>query len=400
MTTEVTRRPWLGLLITLTVIGLLGAGTLLNWGGGDREAGILLAVVILGLISGLLVAKRPDHAISWLLTGAAVAGGIAGLASQLLPPGVTELTWWQGALAIISGPAWYALLITVLVMIPLLFPTGSPPSRRWRWVAWLVASATAVFSLLFMLQEAFCTDSAEDGSCISSVANPIGITGLTNPEESSFGVVLDAALLLGAVAALFSLVARFRRSGAVERQQVKWVAFSVGLFIAFTVLVDLVWIDGLGHAEPPGYWLVQQILWVMIPASIALAILKYRLYEIDRIVSRSVSYTLIAVILAAVYAGGVLGLQTLIPDADDLAVAASTLAAVALFSPLRRRIQGWVDRRFNRRRYDAERVVEAFSSRLRDAVDLATVTGDLRDVVNRTVEPAATTVWLRNAAPR
>jgi hypothetical protein len=368
--------------------------------GDEREFGILLAIVLVGLISGLLVAKRPDHRISWLLTGAALAGGISGLSAQALPSGLTELAWWQATLAIISGPAWYALLLIVLVLIPLLFPTGAPPSSRWRWVGWIVGGMTAVFSVLWALQDRFCTDSDESGNCLSQADNPIGIIGLTNPEESVIGGFLYAGLLLGAVAALISLLIRFRRSVAVERQQMKWVGFSIGLFLTETLAVEVLWIDVFGQTEPPGYGVVQQILWVAIPTSIAVAILRYRLYEIDRIVSRTVSYALIAVAVAAVYAGGVIGLQALIPDVGDLAIAASTLAAVALFSPLRRRIQGWVDRRFNRRRYDAEREVEAFSARLRDAVDLATVTADLRDVVTRTVEPVVAALWLRDTAPR
>jgi hypothetical protein len=368
--------------------------------GDETDFGILLAIVLVGLISGLLVAKRPDHRISWLLTGAALAGGISGLSAQALPSGLTELAWWQATLAIISGPAWYALLLIVLVLIPLLFPTGAPPSSRWRWVGWIVGGMTAVFSVLWALQDRFCTDSDESGNCLSQADNPIGIIGLTNPEESVIGGFLYAGLLLGAVAALISLLIRFRRSVAVERQQMKWVGFSIGLFLTETLAVEVLWIDVFGQTEPPGYGVVQQILWVAIPTSIAVAILRYRLYEIDRIVSRTVSYALIAVAVAAVYAGGVIGLQALIPDVGDLAIAASTLAAVALFSPLRRRIQGWVDRRFNRRRYDAEREVEAFSARLRDAVDLATVTADLRDVVTRTVEPIVATLWLRDTAPR
>ncbi|HEU4750199.1 MAG TPA: hypothetical protein VFT54_04000 [Acidimicrobiia bacterium] len=383
------------------MIVLLGGGMLLARGPGDEtDLGILFAILLVGLISGLLVAKRPDHRISWLLTGAALAGGIAGLSAQALPSGLTELSWWQATLAIISGPAWYALLLIVLVLIPLLFPTGAPPSSRWRWVGWIGGGSTAVFSALWALQERFCTDSGESGNCLSQADNPIGITGLTNPEESVIGGFLYVGLLLGAVAALISLLIRFRRSGAVERQQMKWVGFSIGLFLTETLAVEVLWIDVLGQPESPVFAIIQQILWVAIPTSIAIAILRYRLYEIDRIVSRTVSYALIAVVLASVYAGGVIGLQALIPDVGDLAIAASTLAAVALFSPLRRRIQGWVDRRFNRRRYDAERVVEAFSSRLRDAVDLASVTADLRDVVTRTVEPVVATLWLRDTAPR
>lgn len=262
-------------------------------------------------------------------------------------------------------------------------------------MGWIVAGATAVFSLLWMLQESFCTELSKNDTCVRSVPNPIGVSGVANPEQSFLGDLLLGLILLGALAAVASLFRRFRTAGAVERQQVKWVMFSIGLFIGFTLLIDVVLVEALERPEPPGYGLIQQILWVMIPASIAVAILRYKLYEIDRLVSRTLSYTLIALALGAVYARGVIGLQTLLPVSDDLAVAASTLTAVALFAPLRRRVQHWVDRRFNRRRYDAEQVVEAFSARLRDAVDLDTVTRDLHAVVATTVQPVSAALWLR-----
>jgi hypothetical protein len=207
------------------------------------------------------------------------------------------------------------------------------------------------------------------------------------------GFYLFAACVIASVA---SLVVRFRRSTGTERQQLKWVAFSVlilGIGLAGTILWEL--LNGAAEVSDNLENLIVTISVSLLPMAIGIAIVRYRLFDIDRIISRTVSYTLIAIVLGAVYAGGVLGLQTLIPDVGDLAIAASTLAAVALFSPLRRRVQSWVDRRFNRRRYDAEKVVEAFSSRLRNAVDLATVTGDLRNVVTHTVEPATASVWLR-----
>jgi hypothetical protein len=367
----------------------------------QSEIGILIAIALVALISGLLVARRSDHPISWLLSAAALAGGIAGLAAGLLPPGLTDPTWWQSVLAIVSGPAWYALLLTVLVLIPLLFPTGSPLSPRWGWVGWLVGAAGAVLSILWMLQEEFCTDWQAE-TCTSVVPNPIGIRGITNPEESTIGGVVLFLLLAGAIAALLSLVVRFRRSGPVERQQVKWVAFSVGLFIGFTVLIDVVWVELLGRSEPPGYGLVQQSLWVAIPASIGIAILRYRLYDIDLVINRTLVYGSLTVALAGVYGAGVVLVPRLLPltEDNDLVVAGSTLAVAALFSPLRRRIQAFVDRRFYRSRYDARRTVEAYSARLREEVDLEELTSDLVGVVRETLQPASVSVWLKEPASR
>jgi len=392
------RRPWLGLSIVVVVLALLGVPLVLPIPvSNDLEFGILIALALVGLISGLLVAKRPDHPISWLLTATALAGGIAGVSALTLPPGLTELTWWQSVLAIVSGPAWYTVLYAVLLLIPLLFPTGAPPSPRWRWVGWLGGFGLGVMALLWMVQEAFCTDwDPADDTCINVVSNPIGIRGIVNPEESALGGIFYGLMLVGVIAAIWSLVIRYRRAATVERQQVKWVGFSIGLFVSFTLLLDVVWIDVLGRSEPPGYWLVQQTLWVLIPASIAVAILRYRLYEIDRIVSRTVSYGVIGIVLAAVYAGGVIGLQSIAPGSDDLAIAASTLAAAALFSPLRRHVQRWVDRRFNRRRYDAEQIVRGLAARLSSAVDPTTVIDDLQAVVARTLEPKVAAVWVRS----
>lgn len=389
------RRPWLGLIVATVVTAMLFAPMLLSPPSGDSEVGILASISLVGLIAGLMVARRPDHPISWLLAATAFFGGIAGFASVLLPSGTTQLSWWQAVLAIVSGPAWYALLLMVLVMIPLLFPTGSPPPRL-RWLPWFGGGGTAVFGLLWMVQEQFCTDWNAEEICLSSVSNPIGIAGVVNPEQSALGGVLYLVVMVGSsLLAVISLFVRFRRSGTVERQQVKWVAFSLSFFVGFFLLVEGVWMELLGQGEPPGYWLIQQLLWVTIPATIAVAILRFRLYEIDRLVSRTVSYAMVAAVLFAVYAGGVIAVQDLLPNSGDLAVAASTLAVVALFSPLRGWVQGGVDRRFNRRRYVAQRVVEAFSVRLRDAVDLTTVADDLQSVVATTVEPATTSVWLR-----
>lgn len=382
--------------VALSVIAMLAVPSLLPLPPtGDSEIGIMLAVAMVGVIAGILVARRADHPISWLLSATAFVGGIAGLTAEALPPGTTELSWWQAILAAISGPTYYGLLLMILVLIPLLFPTGAPPTPRWRWLAIVTGAAAFAVSISWVLQERFCTNWDEQDACVTTVANPIGIAGMPNPEESVLGSMLFSILMLGSVLAFAALVVRFRRAGAVERHQIKWVAFSTGLFIGFTTLVDLIWVTVMGRSVPPAFDLLQQVLWVLIPASIAVAILRYRLYDIDRIVSRTVSYALIAGILFAVYAIGVIALQTVMPDSGDLAVAVSTLAAVGLFTPLRRRIQDWVDRRFNRRRYDAQRVVEEFAGRLREAVELDAVTEDLTSVIAATMEPTSAGVWVR-----
>jgi hypothetical protein len=387
-------RPIAGLAIVVMVLGLLAASELAVDTDVESETGILIAIVLVALISGLLVARRPSHPVSWLLAIAAVMGAVAGVSAELLPPGVSSINDWQALLAIVSGPSWYGLLVTIVVLMPLLFPTGSPPSKRWRWVGWAAVAAFGLMALLWALQERFCTDSGDNG-CLVSVANPIGVGGLANPEDSAMGAVFYGIMLICSVAALASLVVRFRRAVGVERQQIKWVLFSVGVFVGFTLIVDVVWIETLGGSEPPGYWLVQQALWVMIPLSVALAILRYRLYDLDRIISRTVSYALVVALLALLALALVALLALFLPSDDPLVVAVATLAAAALFNPLRLRIQRVVDRRFNRTRYVSERVIDDFAGSLRDRVDPDGVVDGWLGVVEETIQPVAVGVWLR-----
>ncbi len=389
-------RPWLGVSIALGVLGMLAFAELGSDSEGESETGILIAILLVAAISGLLVAKRPHHPVSWLFSVAAGSGAIAGVSADVLPPGISKLTWWQNALAIVSGPAWYGLLLTMLIFIPLLFPTGRLLSARWRWVGWVAVAVFAVMAALWVIQERFCTDFGEDG-CLASVANPIGIGGIVNAEESVLGGVAYGLLLVHSLAALTSLVVRFRRSPSLERQQIKWVVFSFSLFILVNLLVDGLWLEASGRPEPPGYWLVQQTIWVLIPASIAVAILRYRLYNIDRIISRTVSYALLAGLLGLVFFGLTAVFTTFLPSEDPLAVAAATLAVAALFNPARARVQLVVDRRFNRPRYDAGQVIAAFAGSLRDRVDPDTVVEDWIEVVSETTQPVSVGVWVRKA---
>jgi hypothetical protein len=397
-TTEPRPRPVLGVLVVLVVGSLFVIGELSTAGEQEAETGIMLAIVLVTLIAGFLVTKRPNHPISWLMAAGALAGGIAGMSAEALPPGSTEMAGFQAVVALLSGGSWYGMLLFVLVLIPLLFPTGSPPSPRWRWVTWLSVTTWVIMSALWMLQESFCTDwDSSDTVCTASVENPIGIPGLQNPEQSPVGSFLFGTLVVCSLIALSSLVVRFRRSKGIERQQIKWVLLSVSLFVVGSVLIDEIWIRVLGQAEPTGpffYWL-DQLLWLIIPVSVAVAILRYRLYDIDRVISRTVSYVIVIGLLVLIYALAVTGLTTLLDTDSSLVVAGSTLAVAALFNPLRRRVQSGVDHRFNRTRYDAELVVAGFTGSLRDEVDPERVTDGLVSVVKETMHPASAGIWVR-----
>lgn len=389
-------RPVLGGAI-LAVVGSMFVIGELNRTDGDGEVGIVLSIILVTLIAALLVAKRPGHVVSWLMAGAAVFGGIAGLSASVWAPGTTELSALQAVIAAVSGPSWFGLLLFIFVLIPLYFPTGAPPSRRWTWVALAPSVGWVVMSVLWAFQERFCTD--WDGSrCLSSVDNPFGIPGVENPEQSLLGSAAFAALAVGAVAALISLVVRFRRADVTERLQIKWVLLGLGVFVGGTVILELVWMGLLGQPEPTGpiYYWINQISWLVIPGTVALAILRYRLYDLDRIISRGVSYVLLLALLAVV-ALALVALMTLaLPSRDPLVVAVATLASAALFNPLRVRTRIWVDRRFNRTRFNATHVAEQFAGSLRNRVDPDDVVNDWLDVVSETMQPASVGVWVRS----
>jgi hypothetical protein len=387
-----TTRPWVGSGIALGIIGLLTFGEVAGTSASNEDVGVLVAIALIASIAGLLVARRPENRVSWILAFAALVGGLAGLAAAFLPPGLQQIEWWQVPLAVIGGPAWFGLLLSFLVLIPLHFPTGTPPGPRWRWIAPMGWAAFGIMSVLYVFQERFCTESGEEG-CLSSVANPIGIAGIQYPEESLIGTLLYGILLVGGIAAIGSLVVRYRRSGEIERHQIKWVLYSIGLFVGVSVLVEEVWMIALGQPEPPGYLLVNQLLWMLIPVSIAIAVLRYRLYDIDRIISRTVTYAVVVGILALGVAllAGMVGTRF----DDPLVVAVTTLAVAAAFNPSRRRVQRIVDRRFDRSRYDAERVMDGFTSTLQARVDPAEIMHDWAEVISNTMHPQAMGVWVR-----
>ena len=214
-------------------------------------------------------------------------------------------------------------------------------------------------------------------------------------EITSGGLVLNIVFQLAVVAGFSAIVVRIRRSTGVERQQLKWLGFAAGIVIAMGVISEVV----LQLMNLPDLRrLTGQILSVVIllvPASIGIAILKYRLYEIDRVINRTVVYGAVVVVLVSVYGAGVFVLRELLPLEGDLAVAASTLAVAALFNPLRTRVQRVVDRRFYRSRYDAQRIVEEFSHRLAGEVDLAALSEDWLATVDQAVKPRTAQVWLR-----
>jgi hypothetical protein len=273
----------------------------------------------------------------------------------------------------------------MLPLLLLLFPTGRLPSHRWRFVAWAVAVCGATGIVLYPFRP------AED--VMVPVANPLGVEGPVGEALSIFVTVLYLIIVFAAVPCALSLVFRYRRAGGVERQQLKWFAYAAVLFVGTNV--------SQFFYEPPYTWeaLVEVVTIVGLYIAVGIAILKYRLYDIDIIINRTLVYGSLTLTLALVYAGSVVGLQgafrALSGQESTLAVVASTLAIAALFGPLRRRVQVLVDRRFYRNKYDARRTLEAFSSKLRDETDLEALSDDLKGAVRDTMQPVHVSLWLR-----
>jgi hypothetical protein len=358
----------------------------------------LLVPVLFTTIGALVASRQPKNTIGWIfcaiglfLTSSGASGQYAIYAvvssPDSLPWGGTA-AWLE---AFLNGP----IIFTMFALLLLFFPNGRPPSHRWRVVLWL-----DLIAALLLFVGSFKPGPMETSSLESlNVANPFGIEkiGALLNVLSSVGLYLTLAVTaVGAV----SLIVRFRRSRAEERQQIKWFAFAGAIMCAVTATGPLLW--SLPPSSP-GVTLIWPVLFISavstIPVATGIAILKYRLYDIDRIINRTLVYGLLTVTLVALYVGGIVVLQrvfvALTGEQSTLAVVASTLLIAALFTPLRRRIQSFIDRRFYRAKYDARKTLEAFSVRLRDQTDLEAVSDDLVGVVRETMQPAHVSLWLR-----
>jgi hypothetical protein len=398
------RRRWpVGLAWTLWALTLLGLAAtvwldrLLIEAGLPELAMVLSqgnlpsagAAVSAATVGAVVASRRPRHRVGWLLVALGLSLTAAGFAFSYTRYGLVARPGALPAADYLAGFANGAvfLYLSLAGFILLLTPTGNVPSPRWRWWARVAAAGLVV---------AFVTVTATPRPLYPEypdIGNPIGIAALEGgPLELLFPVgalVILIALVVGAV----SLLLRFRRAQGVERQQLRWVALGAALAAA----LFLVALAALVLEESDGV-IFQAALGASIavlPLATGAAILRYRLYDIDRIVSRTVAYGLLTLLLGLGYAAVVLGLGRLLPEGSTLVVAGATLAVAALFSPLRRRVQDLVDRRFNRRRHDAAQTIAAFGGRLRDQVDLDTLSTELVTLVDQTMQPTQASLWLR-----
>jgi len=364
---------------------------LVRGSAGEIAFGLLPILLILdtSLVGGLLATRRPDNVIGALLLVTSLLSAVSFAAGYYA--NLDDLMG-QGRLPFVVPVAWVGGWIFVpaigliVVFLPMLFPTGHLPGPRWRVLAGVVILALFVGTL----QTAIAPGPLSDADWI---VNPVRLPAPLSDWIAAIDAIQRAFVPIVFLIAVASVAARFRASRGAERQQLKWFLFVVtiaasalGLSIAFSgPVADAAWAVGL-------------VAMACVPLAIGIAILRYRLYEIDRIVSRTVSYGAVTALLVAVFAGVNLALEALLASmtqAGTLAVAASTLVVFALFQPVRRRVQGVVDHRFDRDRYEADRIAAAFAERLRDEVDPSRLRHELDEVLAQTVAPSSSYLWLR-----
>ena len=374
--------------------------------GTIGELLVLVPFLAFPIVGALVASERPHNPIGWICLVAGLlwmvmlmseAYGEYGLAR----PGSVPFPVTVHAL--LYAWLWVPAVGLMGVYMILLFPDGRLPSKRWRPLVWFSGAL-----IVFESAAIFLTPGPLE---LGGIRNPFGLEG--HPWVNTVALVVLPLLALCMVASAVSLVMRYRHSGGEVRQQIKWIAFAgsfvgllyFGIMSVFSALWLLSGPETLADLGTRSWWgvLLENVMvlsFAGVPVAIGFAVLKYRLYDIDRLINRTLVYGLLTVTLALVYVGGVLSLQAafrvLTGQESTLAVVASTLAIAALFGPLRRRVQALVDRRFYRRKYDAAKTLEAFNARLREETDLDTLSGDVVGVVKDTMQPSHASLWLRS----
>ena len=355
--------------------------------GGGLVEGPVLGLVSATTVGAVLASRRPGHPVGWSLLASGLSGSVGGVAPAYAAYGLLARPGALPAAHAVARywPATTVIALTTLSFVLLLTPSGSLPSPRWRW--WARVTVAAAAGLLVALAVA---SGPLDPRYQLAVGGPLDFRG----QGGALLVVNQLALvftILAVVVGAGSLVVRFRRAGGVERQQLRWVALAATL----VVMAAVVALAGVAvGATAVVTWALVACMTV-VPLTLGAAILRYRLYDLDRIISRTLAWGLLTLLLGGGYAAVILGLGQLLGRDSSLAVAAATLAAAALFHPARRRIQAVVDRRFSRRRHDAAQKIAGFSDHLRDQVDLDTLTVELLAVVDQTMQPTTASMWLR-----
>jgi hypothetical protein len=387
-------------LVALSVALLLGGTALsraassavpdLSFVGETDDVSVVANLITLlpfSVVGAIVASRQPRNAIGWLFCGVGVTVGLnsfAGdfaefwLASGFGPRSLGETAAW------FSSWLWFLLVFVPMSSLLLLFPDGRLPSPRWRPVAWGVVLGTAGGVVGNALRAGPLVD-------FPQIANPYGVD---SPVVGMVGVAGGIVAAGSMVASAVSLIVRLRRSGRVERQQIKWLAYGGAVMVGGVCAgaLAILW-------NVPISITIMSVSLLGLPVFTGIAIVRHHLYDIDILINRTLVYATLTATLTLVYFGGVAGLQRLLSpvmgEGNGLAVVASTLLIAALFNPLRRRIQAFIDRRFYRRKYDARKTLEAFSAKLRDETDLKALNDELVNVVRETMQPAHVSFWVR-----
>lgn len=395
-----SRLSWL--IWSVTVLGLVAAPVIVSVGvdrelTGTVEAPILVSfsLFVLGFATtgALITSRQPANPVGWLCAGAAVLYVFAGVADSFVnsfPDTATSggvlLRLW----ITVGESLWAPGLGIGATLLLLLFPNGHLPSPRWRPIAWVAS----VVLILIPVAQILVPGRVQDYPVVS----PVGIPGAATVLEGIVGIAY-MGLALCVPFSMASLFFRFRKAPPVERQQLKWLLFAAGLVAVLflsSVILEVVTQNSAAAGEISNFLTTAALS--AVPIAIGIAILRYRLYDIDVIINRALVYAVLTAVLAFVYIAVVFGLQQVlspITQESDLAIAASTLAVAALFRPARTRVQSFIDHRFYRRKFDAQRTLDDFSSTLRDEVDLSALSSRLTGVISDTMQPAHVSLWLR-----
>jgi hypothetical protein len=381
-----------------------------NWGTGGDSAVLIVILPFLTfpLVGALIASKRPNNPVGWICLAVGIIWMIMPISSSYGVYGLVvrpSSVPFPAAIGSLGEWMWAPAVGLFGIYLILLFPDGRLPSRRWRPIAWLSGAMIVLVSAGFVL-----SPGPMDG--LGGVRNPFGLEKFPWLADATLGVMVLVPLCI--LVSAISLVLRFLRSEGEQREQIKWLAFAASIlglgFSSYIIPSVFVVEDPTGGAGPLWVNLLEDAVTLSfagVPVAVGIAILRYRLYEIDLLINRTLVYGSLTVMLALVYLGGVAMTQAIFrvvtgqEHQPQLAVVVSTLVIAALFNPLRRRIQAFTDRRFYRSKYDARKTLEGFSAKLRNETDLVALSDDLVGVVRETMQPAHVSLWLRpEASPK
>jgi len=374
-----------------------------NWGTAGASGVLIYVLPFLAfpLVGALIASNRPKNPIGWICLAIGIIWMIVpistsyGVYGLVVRPGSVP---FPAAIGSLAEWIWVPAVGLVGIYLILLFPDGRLPSRRWRPVAWLSGAVIILVSAGFGL-----SPGPMEG--LAGIRNPFGLEKYPWVADATLGVVLLLPLCI--LASAVSLVLRFLRSGGQEREQIKWLAFAASIlglgFFSYVIPANIL-PDDAGGVDRLWVNLLEDVVTLSfagVPVAVGIAILRYRLFDIDIIIRRTLVYSVLTLMLGLVYIGCILLSRTLIAPltgGSELAIVASTLAIAALFNPLRRRIQNVIDKRFYRRKYDAAKVLAAFGTTVRDETDLDALTNEMLRVVDETMQPEHVSLWLRESS--